>query len=46
MKHSLFALPRNSYNVDIIGVQMHDENENKNISSSNVEVGLRFTNYV
>ena len=34
IKNSLIELPRNSSNVDIIGMQMHNENDNNNSSSS------------
>ena len=47
MKNSLFALPRNSSNADVIGAQTHDENGNGNSSSSSSdeEVGFRFANH-
>jgi len=46
IKNSLIVLPRNSSNMDIIGIQMHNENDNNNSStSSNIEFGNRFVNY-
>merc|ERR1712085_7333 len=45
IKNSLIVLPRNSSNMDIIGMQMHNENDNNNSSSSNIEFGNRFVNY-